>query len=866
MGDTIHNYYGYLGGAGQGGGDPGRVLDLPAVRWRPTVGSGAPDDVDSPVRSRHLSIAIEGAQVRSETYMGREHVVVPVIAMVGGKVVHPSNSEVGELVPVEAIARNPTGWNGRPVLADHPSDEWGAASANDPRLWEQLVFGQIFNAASPREVLRKGRLGFEAWLDPEKAKLVGPDAVDVVERVAAGKLVEVSVGALVAGEDRRGVNADGDEFGFVWHDSTPDHLAMFPPGTIGACSIEMGCGAPRVNQQRTGKHSPAQRAYVRSTARRPTFSGTESTEWSAPSFGDYLDGLGLTGDDRPGSVDEASADTRQWIAERTLLGEADAETFDELSFFPVVNPSNDNLNENALRAVLSGRGAQADIPESTLESARNMARRLLNEEYDADLEVTAAVKIRSQELRERLLAEGLSDNDLRELLEAALSEVESEATHVWVEAVFDSIVVYHLSFEEAPDRTYERDFSLEGAEGEDPTVSVGDERRQVVRDVSYKPVATRGREKVLKVQQQTNGDEPEVEEEGALKALARQFLDALKIKPEALQEEGPSVTDLFELLDAALEANVPGYLGISEVFPESSTVVYAVTMEDAEQRGPVSLFRRTYNLDEEGGQLTLNNDAEKVRSRITFEPLEGEAADDGDSPQETESAADDDPDGDRPEEGSDMKDLKQRVEALIESDHTPFKADDAEYLKGLSAERIEEIEADVERLAEAAAAPAEPEGESPAPVGDPAPEAETVEAAPESVDEPEEEREEEEPVGDPAPDTVQVPADEYAALKGLARKELARQESRKEELVSVLSENERVTRLHSKGDLAEMDLDRLEEIAALAGADEDDSDEEDLVRDYSGQGGPRVPRRTEKSVPKPPSLVDRVKDRRGGTA
>lgn len=115
---------------------------------------------------------------------------------------------------------------------------------------------------------------------------------------------------------------------------------------------------------------------VRSTARTPDYSGTTSGDWSAPDLEDF-------GYD---SVEDMSADEREEVAETTLLGSADAETVDELIFFPVVEPQSNNLNENALRAVISGRGSQADIPADALNSAQNKARNLLQEEFDMETE------------------------------------------------------------------------------------------------------------------------------------------------------------------------------------------------------------------------------------------------------------------------------------------------------------------------------------------------------------------------------------------------------------------------------------------------------------------------------------------------
>lgn len=110
---------------------------------------------------------------------------------------------------------------------------------------------------------------------------------------------------------------------------------------------------------------------IRSTARTPDYSGTTSGDWSGPDLEDF-------GYD---SVEDMSQSDKSEVASTSLLGSADAETFSELVFFPVVEPQSGNLNENALRAVISGRGSQANIPQSAINSAQNKARNLLRDEF-----------------------------------------------------------------------------------------------------------------------------------------------------------------------------------------------------------------------------------------------------------------------------------------------------------------------------------------------------------------------------------------------------------------------------------------------------------------------------------------------------
>ena len=148
-------------------------------------------------------------------------------------------------------------------------------------------------------------------------------------------------------------------------------------------------------------------ANVISQARSPSYDGTETDSWS--DVNRSLSAIADANDwDDVSSVDDLTDDQRMAIAEHSLLGDPDAESFSDLLFFPVVNPSTGALNEGALDAVLSGRGSQADIDDSTLESARSVAENLLEEEFDRDLSENSA-NIRDK-IRELADAVGLTDS------------------------------------------------------------------------------------------------------------------------------------------------------------------------------------------------------------------------------------------------------------------------------------------------------------------------------------------------------------------------------------------------------------------------------------------------------------------------
>lgn len=124
------------------------------------------------------------------------------------------------------------------------------------------------------------------------------------------------------------------------------------------------------------------------SARTPSFEGTETTSWAdvSKTFEAFRDGYyahgGKKPDQSPSGVEDAPAEMLAWMASKSLLGKADGKTFADVVFFPVVNPGTNKLNAGALRAVLSGRGAQANISDAAKTSAQNKAKSLLDEHFN----------------------------------------------------------------------------------------------------------------------------------------------------------------------------------------------------------------------------------------------------------------------------------------------------------------------------------------------------------------------------------------------------------------------------------------------------------------------------------------------------
>ena len=179
--------------------------------------------------------------VRTAMHNGREHLVVPVVALMEG-VIHAINAPSAELVPLTTLSEKPERWNDRPVVLGHPTRGGRQCSANDPEIMASHAFGQV------REAQIKGaKLICEAWVDPVRLETLGAQAL--LAKLRAGEMVDVSVGAFVSTTDEAG-DWYGKKFAATWMQIQPDHLA-FLPHTSGACSLEMGCGANRAAELAT---------------------------------------------------------------------------------------------------------------------------------------------------------------------------------------------------------------------------------------------------------------------------------------------------------------------------------------------------------------------------------------------------------------------------------------------------------------------------------------------------------------------------------------------------------------------------------------------------------------------------------------
>jgi len=432
------------------------------------------------------------------TLHNREHLVAPGVLIVEGVL-------NGGLVPGDEL--RPEDWNAIPITLNHPLNTDGVAvSARDPEVLAHVGLGQLYHAnlgSTLRGRQAATSLRAELWLDVARCTIVGDEALQALRMLEAQEPLEVSTGFFSETVAQIGTFA-GDRYTQVHRQIRPDHLALLP-NAVGACSVADGCGAPRLHHQACctacaqgqpcegqpmHQHEPGrmQRLYamlqafftephihVLSSARRPQYDGTESTAWQAPTFSDYVAALAPQGG-TPATVAEASAALKRRIAAHTLLGDPEAETLRDLAFFPVVNPATGRLNEQALRAVISGRGSQAAIPEAARTSAQAMARRLLNSAFDAGLETNQ------------------TDTDLREAIYSALCR---ERERQWRDTGHSGEVTYTEIYIDAVDATTQT-FTYRQGERlrrrrwtmQEGVLTLLPEIEDVQRETTYLPVPT----------------------------------------------------------------------------------------------------------------------------------------------------------------------------------------------------------------------------------------------------------------------------------------------------------------------------------------------------------------------------------------
>jgi len=172
-------------------------------------------------------------KLERRTLDGREYAVAPAVAIVEGVL-------NGYFVPADEIAGFVEAWNGRPIPLRHPQRNGEYVSANSPDIVEAEVIGAFYNAYMDGTAL-KG----EFWFDVAKIERLGGIALDTLNRMEAGEVVEVSTAYWCEIVVEPGIYNATPYLG-VQRGIRPDHIALLPD-EIGACSVSAGCGVPRLN-------------------------------------------------------------------------------------------------------------------------------------------------------------------------------------------------------------------------------------------------------------------------------------------------------------------------------------------------------------------------------------------------------------------------------------------------------------------------------------------------------------------------------------------------------------------------------------------------------------------------------------------
>lgn len=449
------------------------------------------------------------ALVRYETFSGRRHLVSPVVLLTEG--VHVGMSGRALFYPAGEIARFPGAWDGRPVASSHPmaQDEEGkaiAVSANSPEGLQEESIGVLFGTWYDEA---EKKLRSEIWVDLERARRKDPGLLARLER---GEPIEISTGLFGDDEEVGGV-WNGESYVAILHNYRPDHLALLPYG-VGACSWQDGCGV-RTNQggedvkKNTDLKSPSNN--VRTQARTPTFDGTSSGSWAAVSkgFGDYIGAFAKAHDmdmeDMPAGMGGATPAMKRWMAAHSLLGDPEGSTLREVMMFPVVSPDG-KLNEGALRAVLGGRGSQADIPAKARKAAQKKARALLTKHFGMEENADVGKVHRLLQSLSRFLGKGekelsetlgieeneeFSHDTVRGKIQDLLNHEDSYDHWHYVREVFDAYFVCKMMGAHGESsHLYQRSYTVDA----DGNVTIGEEAAEVREKREYVPVTTANEE------------------------------------------------------------------------------------------------------------------------------------------------------------------------------------------------------------------------------------------------------------------------------------------------------------------------------------------------------------------------------------
>lgn len=184
------------------------------------------------------------AGYRREELEGRPHLVVPA-AILAAEVINGSQGPI--YYPKEENEKDPTVWNGMPLVVYHPEMNGSFISARDPDVYNNRKVGVILRT------VHDDKLRTECWFDEGRTREVDERVYDAITNQ---RPMEVSTG-LSMELDRTPGELNGVKYTAIAHNYKPDHLAVLPD-KVGAYSVAMGGGlfaneAPLLKKERSQK-------------------------------------------------------------------------------------------------------------------------------------------------------------------------------------------------------------------------------------------------------------------------------------------------------------------------------------------------------------------------------------------------------------------------------------------------------------------------------------------------------------------------------------------------------------------------------------------------------------------------------------
>ena len=197
------------------------------------------DDMKTKDKKMLAQVRVEPVpeDIRSAQHNGRDHLVIPVVALREGVV-------KGQFLPGEEIQNSKTLWDDMPTPVQHPK----GASARERKVVDENSLGRFYNVH-----FEDNKLKGEIWVDEEKAiqaRTENSARSEVLwgtyKRLKAGEAMDVSTSYWHDTLDESGTY-NGKHYNGVQVNIRPDHLAILPDQQ-GELSLPDGVGVPLKNR------------------------------------------------------------------------------------------------------------------------------------------------------------------------------------------------------------------------------------------------------------------------------------------------------------------------------------------------------------------------------------------------------------------------------------------------------------------------------------------------------------------------------------------------------------------------------------------------------------------------------------------